>query len=957
MKLLRAVALALAALAQASIVGLSASPSDTPPQPSAAQKQVVQERVRAMARQLVAGVLDVQMTQLKENGLQALPLFAEIVSMRRRLDELVDRDMADVVTILSRAEAAPVEKRDEALLEAHRKSRAVVVAMLVERQNLLRRLRIAEIAEQVRRAIAAETAALTATADLPNQPQIRRETLALRAIEDQRDVAALYAQFKDALGDVSKWPGEAGVEARQGLRLLETGRVDAELDAAQQRLSGAQYREATVSQEAVIRGLSALLAQLNRTPQKDQAADRAAASALEQLATRQEELRDAAQRVDLQTPEADKLVNQQTELAKRVAEAARDVQTPPAARAEVAKAHAAAQEAAAKLFEQKREEAVAEQTKAIEQLRKAASQAEPSAPAKQVADATPPTEQAIKDLEAMKKDVEAALGEHERAAAAAKASPDEARQRERAAAEKLARAPQGRQAPQAVQETTREAERHAQRAATAMEQPAPVREQTVRRAEQASELALAEIERALGDARRAQLAARRGTLEQAARDLHAAAAAEREVAKQADAAAKAQGMEKPQAEQLAKNNAEADRKAAAAAEKLSQELPRAAETAADARRSMWQAGERLEAAAKAPGKPSKPQVQEAARHAEQAAGKLTQAAKEAAEEAARTTAEASKLADAHLDQVKKAEQAVERQLTDALDSAAKKAERLEQAKANVSEAQAAQRAARPKSDSSPPNVLEQAKVGPKAAAARELARDDAPQAAQSLARAEEQSAAAMRSAERGERPATKASQEGASSALDEAAERLAAAQERLAAEASGQLGRQAEQSRSSGRLAVPVDPTATEALHTAENEAADGALKPAAPQQAAESDRMVQQALEQAAASLAARRQAIEQAQQSARQQAQDDQPGAQPQPDQKDGLPVAKGGPRPIDSDARSAAANAASERAAARVPESDPWFAKLPPEVRKAMRTSAASAPPRGYEERMQRYFQNRE
>lgn len=949
MRLLRA--WALAALAQTSLVSVAATPSDAP-QPSATQKQVVQERVRQMARQLIAGVLDVQMIQLKENGLQSLPLFAELASMRRRLDELVDRDMSAVAALLSQAEAAPAEKRDAAFLEAHRKSRAVVVAMLVERQNVLRRLRIAEIADQARRAIAAQAAALAATSDLPNQPQTRREALALRAIEDQRDVAALCAQLKEALADVSKWPGDAGVEARQGLRLLESGRVDAELQAAQQRLGEATYREATVSQEAVIRGLSALLAQLNRTPQNEQAADRAAAAALEQLAKRQEELRDAAQRVDLQSPEADKLVNQQTELAKRVAEAVRDMPTPPAARAELAKAHAAAQEAAAKLFEQKREEAVAEQTRAIEQLRKAAAQAAPPEPAKQVADSTPISEQAIKDLEAMKKDVEAALGEHERAAAAAKAKPDEARQRERAAAEKLARAPQGRQVPQAVQEKTREAERHAEQAATAMEQPAPAREQAVRRAEQASERALAEIERALGDARGAQLAARREKLEQAARELHAAAATERAVGKQGDAAAKGQGMEKPQAEQLANDNAGADRKAAAAAEKLTQELPQAAETAADARRSMRQAGERLEAAAKTPGKASKPHTQEAAQHAEQAADKLTQAAKMAADEAARAAAEAAKLADAHLEQVKKAEQAVERQLTEALDSAAKKAERLEQAKANVSEAQAAQRAARPKSETSPPNVQEQAKVGPKAAAARELARDDAPQATQALARAEEHAAAAMRSAERGERPATAAAQEGASRSLDEAAEHLDAAKAKLAAEASRQLGQQAEQSRASGRMAVPVDPTATEAMHTAENEAVDGALKPA-PQQP-KSDRMVQQALEQAAASLASRRQALEQS----RQQAQADQPGAKEASDKNETPPsMAKGGPRPIDSDARTAAANAASDRPAARMPENDPWFAKLPPEVRKAMRTSAASAPPRGYEERMQRYFQNRE
>jgi hypothetical protein len=35
--------------------------------------------------------------------------------------------------------------------------------------------------------------------------------------------------------------------------------------------------------------------------------------------------------------------------------------------------------------------------------------------------------------------------------------------------------------------------------------------------------------------------------------------------------------------------------------------------------------------------------------------------------------------------------------------------------------------------------------------------------------------------------------------------------------------------------------------------------------------------------------------------------------------------------------------------------WFAKLPPELRNAIRSSAKGQAPRGYEERLRRYFQN--
>ena len=37
------------------------------------------------------------------------------------------------------------------------------------------------------------------------------------------------------------------------------------------------------------------------------------------------------------------------------------------------------------------------------------------------------------------------------------------------------------------------------------------------------------------------------------------------------------------------------------------------------------------------------------------------------------------------------------------------------------------------------------------------------------------------------------------------------------------------------------------------------------------------------------------------------------------------------------------------------DPWLARLPPEVRSAIRANSQRTPPRGYEERMHKYFRN--
>ena len=52
-----------------------------------------QQQAQQLATQLVSGTLDLQLRQLQENGLEHLPVYAEIKSMRRNIYELVDREM------------------------------------------------------------------------------------------------------------------------------------------------------------------------------------------------------------------------------------------------------------------------------------------------------------------------------------------------------------------------------------------------------------------------------------------------------------------------------------------------------------------------------------------------------------------------------------------------------------------------------------------------------------------------------------------------------------------------------------------------------------------------------------------------------------------------------------------------------------------------------------------------
>jgi len=74
--------------------------------------------------------------------------------------------------------------------------------------------------------------------------------------------------------------------------------------------------------------------------------------------------------------------------------------------------------------------------------------------------------------------------------------------------------------------------------------------------------------------------------------------------------------------------------------------------------------------------------------------------------------------------------------------------------------------------------------------------------------------------------------------------------------------------------------------------------------------------------------------------------------------MPGMSGGLGPAGEGAKSSMSTADSKHDANLKEESferEPWFAKLPPELRKAIKARAQNRPPRGYEERLRRYFEN--
>lgn len=623
---------------------LGAAATLQPPSPVApagiGQEQTLQQQVQAMTRQLVGDVLDVQIRQLKENRLESHPIYAEIVQMRKHLDLLVETEMTRVAELLAKASSEPDDARQEALREARQQSRQIVVTLLAERQNLLRRLRIAEMAAQVRQLIGMQSRILTTTRRLPEQPPSRREQLVLTSIEDQRDVAALYSRFKQTLTEVAGWSGPVGPEAAEGLRLLEAYHVDQELTQAEAGLREARFNDSADRQGAAIEGLKRLLIQIHKIQGLAQPDRNAAQEAVQRMIDQQQEIRQATENTDFSQPEADKLINRQAELHKKVAELQQKSDLPAVARSELKKAEESAKAAAAKMFDQKRDEALAQQDNTINNLKKAAEQSR-TAPQEKPAPAANREQLAVQaaDLENARKELAQAAQEQQRATSAAADKPAQAKEHEKQVAQRLSDVPKGRQLPEKVAERVREAHQAAQQAEKKMDQPAPTRKQAAQQAEQAIQHAISETETALGDAKRSLLAARRQDLEQAAQALDKAAADERHVARQSQQAAQARGLEKPQAERLAEKHADAQKTAADVGRKLAQSSPQATQAIQEAEKPMAEAQSHLKSAQQQPGEASKPSAAAIAKHAQQAAEHLEKAVARVREEQQRAAAE------------------------------------------------------------------------------------------------------------------------------------------------------------------------------------------------------------------------------------------------------------------------------------------------------------------------------
>ena len=212
--------------------------------------------------------------------------------MRSHLTDIIDTEMAAVVDNLMEARLATGPDRDAKFVELRRQVRQIVVRLSVERQTLLRRLKTAELSEQCRQLVTAQSDVRDRTAALPALPDVRRDQSALRALEDQRDANGLYKRLLAVLNDVRTWDGPVSQSAVRGLKTLEDGNVAQELLESEASLLSADFNGALPHQEHALASMRKLLTDLERAQGSATEASTAAAEQIRKIREHQERLRE-----------------------------------------------------------------------------------------------------------------------------------------------------------------------------------------------------------------------------------------------------------------------------------------------------------------------------------------------------------------------------------------------------------------------------------------------------------------------------------------------------------------------------------------------------------------------------------------------------------------------------------------------------------------------------------------
>lgn len=336
--------------------------------PSARARLANQRRAREMTRQLVEGVLDEQLRQLQENDLRHLPIYRDIAEMRGHLDGLIESEMRDVVDLLARQVTASPAAREPLTAAARRLTRRIVARLSVERHNLLRRLKTADLSAQVRRLIERQSSVYDATRSMSALAANQRDAAIATALDDQRDVSLMFDRLMTTLDDVSDWQGQVAALAAECLESIKLGQTPQAVQSAAASLESANVAQAALEQQRVLLGLRLILDRIEETQGLLSAGREAALDEFLRLTERQREIAERSRSADLAGADGDELVNAQAELAQTLDRLRSELRLPAVAEDALDRARAAADNASRLLFDQQQEAAAGAQDNVIQEI-------------------------------------------------------------------------------------------------------------------------------------------------------------------------------------------------------------------------------------------------------------------------------------------------------------------------------------------------------------------------------------------------------------------------------------------------------------------------------------------------------------------------------------------------------------------------------------------------------------
>lgn len=327
---------------------------------SLARTRDEQQRMGSLLRDTISGVLDVQLRQLAENGLADQDIYRDVSTMREHLNQIANHELPGILELLNDFERADTTQRETKFAALRQRMRTIVRRVSTERQALLKRLSLTELAELTRQLILQQTAVQNEVRSISSVPSSRREEFILAAIESQRDIKDLFLQFLELLSDARSRSGPVAVAAADAFRILTVAETANHLDVVQQELRRAALPNAMQEQDRLITSWKEILPILEQAQGIFESELAAAIEQIRALILRQELLRDETRRNELHAASAD-FIERQSKLSQDIAAIASTIHADDVIRSQFERAETVAMDAAGALLENKFAKAIGDQ--------------------------------------------------------------------------------------------------------------------------------------------------------------------------------------------------------------------------------------------------------------------------------------------------------------------------------------------------------------------------------------------------------------------------------------------------------------------------------------------------------------------------------------------------------------------------------------------------------------------